>query len=190
MLRWLVLVVLLAMPSAAEAKAKVIMYGASWCGPCKILKSYLDEQRVRYDYRDIDQPQQRAAYRRDSGAGKGIPLLLIGRQRIRGANLDVIEGALAKAGLLKGPRRKRAARGQGQKYGGKSPAWWQRQFQQMKARIERLSGQVERLSKVAVDNVEQEQLEQLREKLAIAEESLALLENDASRVALPRKYRR
>ena len=69
-------------------------------------------------------------------------------------------------------------------------AWMATQFQQMKARIERLSGQVERLSKVAVDNVEQEQLEQLREKLAIAEESLALLENDASRVALPRKYRR
>lgn len=31
-----------------------VLLGASWCGPCKRVKEYLDGRGVNYDYVDVD----------------------------------------------------------------------------------------------------------------------------------------
>ena len=40
------------LPSSAETG--VTIYGASWCGPCKILEAGLREQQIPFDEIDID----------------------------------------------------------------------------------------------------------------------------------------
>jgi mycoredoxin len=36
-------------------KKGIIVYGASWCGPCRMTKKYLDEQGKKYKYVDIEE---------------------------------------------------------------------------------------------------------------------------------------
>lgn len=33
---------------------RVTVYGAHWCGPCQMVKRYLDDNGISYDYVDID----------------------------------------------------------------------------------------------------------------------------------------
>ena len=33
---------------------KITVYGAHWCGPCKMVKKFLDDKKIAYDYVDID----------------------------------------------------------------------------------------------------------------------------------------
>jgi glutaredoxin len=32
----------------------VTVYGAHWCGPCTMVKKFLDDNNIAYDYVDID----------------------------------------------------------------------------------------------------------------------------------------
>lgn len=53
-----------------EQRLKV--YGAPWCPDCKRTKQFLGEQRVQYDWIDIDQDPEGAALVREKNAGKQI----------------------------------------------------------------------------------------------------------------------
>lgn len=33
---------------------KITVYGAHWCGPCTMVKKYLNDHNIPYDYIDID----------------------------------------------------------------------------------------------------------------------------------------
>lgn len=35
--------------------SEITVYGASWCGPCKQVKKWLDDKGIAYDYVDIDE---------------------------------------------------------------------------------------------------------------------------------------
>ncbi len=43
---------------------KIVVYGANWCSDCRRTKKYLGEQRIHYDWRDIEveTPEGKAAY--------------------------------------------------------------------------------------------------------------------------------
>ena len=43
---------------------KITIYGATWCSDCRISKKYLGEQKIHYNWRDIeeDSPEGKAAY--------------------------------------------------------------------------------------------------------------------------------
>lgn len=170
-------------PHDAEARQpKVTMYGASWCGPCKIVRSYLQRSKVTFEYRDIDQPNHMAAFRREVGRG-GIPVTIIGGREIKGANTPAIAEAL---GLNPPAPRK------GQKlYGGQPASWWTNQFRALRAQADRVKAEIAKMesSELTLDNVQEARLEARRQRLEVIEESLTSLFNDASRFSLPRKYR-
>lgn len=48
------------------------MYGASWCSDCKRAKKFLGEQRVHYDYVDVEQSAEGLAYVEQVNDGKRI----------------------------------------------------------------------------------------------------------------------
>jgi glutaredoxin len=173
-------------PTSAHAAPDVVMFGATWCGPCRAVKQHLEANRVPFTYRDIDDERHRAAFIQE-GAG-GIPLVLVGREKIRGANLERLRSTLERAGIVK-PAAPSAAAAKGETYGGHPAAWWQAQFRELRAQVAEAGEKARALEKVAGDDVEKGVVAKLKEERGILEASLDQLENDASNVALPRKYR-
>jgi len=66
-----------------KAPLKVKMYSTSWCPACKKTKKYFDENNIPYVYYDIEASPKRMAEYKAYGGG-GIPLLVIGNQKMNG----------------------------------------------------------------------------------------------------------
>lgn len=52
--------------------AEIRVYGAPWCPDCRRSKQFLGEQRIPYDWIDIDQDPEAAAFVRERNQGKQI----------------------------------------------------------------------------------------------------------------------
>ena len=53
-------------------EANITVYGAPWCPDCTRAKQFLGEQRVRYNWVDIDQDEDARAYVQQVNDGKQI----------------------------------------------------------------------------------------------------------------------
>ncbi|EFH81798.1 FAD-dependent oxidoreductase [Ktedonobacter racemifer] len=59
------------------------LYGTNWCSDCKRSKKFLGEQRVRYDYIDIEEDEQAQAYVRElQKGGMSIPTIVFDDQGV------------------------------------------------------------------------------------------------------------
>jgi glutaredoxin len=176
----------LLMPSTAFADEAVTMYGASWCGPCGAVKAFLQQNRVPFEYVDIDTDQGRQRYESARGGFKGIPLTVVQGQAIGGANLVSLADALKRGRLMQGDA---VTAKSGESYGGHSPSWWQQQFRGLRQKLAHMDQEVARGEKVAFDHHEKELLAKLKQDREIVAQSIDQLESDASNVSLPRKFR-
>lgn len=87
-----------ARPAEARARTKVVIYTASWCGYCRKAISLLKQRGVPYSEYDIETSSQGSRdYARLSG--QGVPILLIGRDRVDGFDVGQINSLLDAAGL-------------------------------------------------------------------------------------------
>jgi glutaredoxin len=83
--------------SAAKAKDKVRIYTAVWCGYCKKAKAHLAAKRVPYDEVDVEASEgSRTEFARIGG--RGVPVILVGSQRMDGFSPDKLDAMLAAAG--------------------------------------------------------------------------------------------
>ena len=83
--------------SAAKAKEKVRIYTALWCGYCKKAKAHLAAKRVPYNEVDVEASEgARSEFARIGG--HGVPLILVGSQRMDGFSADKLDAMLAAAG--------------------------------------------------------------------------------------------
>jgi thioredoxin reductase (NADPH) len=57
---------------AANAASKITVYGATWCPDCKRAKKFLGEQRVHYNWVDIEEHPESQAYVESVNNGKRI----------------------------------------------------------------------------------------------------------------------
>ncbi|MCK6552628.1 glutaredoxin family protein [Myxococcota bacterium] len=172
--------------SASAAEPTVRMFGASWCGPCAAVKQFLEAVQVPFVYLDVDDAKNREAFLREGGEG-GIPYLVIGTEKIRGANLPKITDALTRSGALRA-RPDLTSRGV-DLYGGQPAEWWQAQFRELRARIAALDDAVKSAERSAQFDDEKATVQRMKQDKKILEASVDQLENDASNVSLPRKYR-
>jgi glutaredoxin len=77
----------------AAPAARVMMLSAAWCGVCKTARAYLQRNGIPFDEFDVEKTDAgRNEYRRLNG--RGVPILLIGRQRMDGFNAARLEGML------------------------------------------------------------------------------------------------
>ncbi len=53
-------------------EAKITVYGAPWCPDCRQSKQFLGEQRVPFNWVDIDQDEEGRKYTREVNDGKQI----------------------------------------------------------------------------------------------------------------------
>ena len=54
------------------ASRQIRMFGAPWCPDCQRAKQFLAEQRIAYEWNDIDQDQRARAYVQQVNDGKQI----------------------------------------------------------------------------------------------------------------------
>jgi glutaredoxin len=81
-------------PAAASAKAAVTLYTTVWCGYCSKTRAYLKARGIPFTDRDIEKSAEAQSDYRRLG-GRGVPVILVGSQRMDGFS----EGRLAE--LLK-----------------------------------------------------------------------------------------
>ena len=61
------------------------MYSTTWCGYCKKARAYLAANSIPYKEIDIEAtPENRAQFK--AYGGKGVPMFILGEQRLRGFN--------------------------------------------------------------------------------------------------------
>lgn len=88
--------------AAAGARAEtppsqpVVMYATSWCPYCAKARAYFTRNRIAYVEHDVEKSAAaRAEFRRLGG--RGVPLILVGRERLDGFDELAFEFALQKA---------------------------------------------------------------------------------------------
>lgn len=83
-----------------EQRAAVVMYSATWCGVCRKAKAYLQSRGVAFSEYDIETSRKgQEDYRRLRGTG--VPIILVGEQRMNGFNAATLTGWLEQAGHLR-----------------------------------------------------------------------------------------
>ena len=85
---------------AESASAQVTMFTTSWCGYCKRARAYLNKLGIPFVEYDVE----RDAFGKreyDKLNGRGVPVILVGNQRMNGFSAPSLEKLLRNAGLLK-----------------------------------------------------------------------------------------
>jgi glutaredoxin len=82
---------------ARGAKGKIKLYSATWCGYCKRAKAYLAGRGIGYEEMDVETSDQG---RREFAAlgGHGVPVILVGSQRMDGYDQAELAALLQAAG--------------------------------------------------------------------------------------------
>jgi glutaredoxin len=73
--------------------ADVVLYTATWCGYCTKTKNLLNEMGVTYQELDVEHSRQGREQFQALG-GRGVPLLTIGKNVVRGYDPDEIRRLL------------------------------------------------------------------------------------------------
>jgi glutaredoxin len=67
----------------AAAKAAVKMYATDWCGYCRQARQFFARNGIAYTELDIEKSQAAMAEYKGLG-GRGVPVILVGSQRMNG----------------------------------------------------------------------------------------------------------
>jgi glutaredoxin len=83
--------------SAGATRPEIKMYATDWCGYCRKAREYFARQGIRYTELDVDKSAAaRAEYQR-MGA-RGVPVILVGTQRMNGYSEERLAAMLKAAG--------------------------------------------------------------------------------------------
>ena len=83
--------------TAAPGKGKVRLYTTTWCGYCKKAKAHLTAKGIPYDDVDVESSAQgRGEYVKLGG--HGVPVILVGEQRMDGFDAGRLDAMLGRAG--------------------------------------------------------------------------------------------
>ncbi|GAB6044050.1 glutaredoxin domain-containing protein [Endothiovibrio diazotrophicus] len=69
--------------ASASPRRSVVMYSAAWCGVCKRARAFMTAKHIPFREYDIEKTAKgKRDYQRLNG--KGVPLILVGEQRMSG----------------------------------------------------------------------------------------------------------
>lgn len=78
---------------------KVTLLSAQWCGVCRQAKAYMNSRKIAFEEWDIDQSDYARAKMKELGA-KGVPVILVGKQKMNGFSPGGLDKMLQKAGTF------------------------------------------------------------------------------------------
>jgi len=63
--------------SATMTEGKIKMYATTWCGDCRMAKRWFDQHNISYDYINIEEDDEAAAYvMRVNGGLRSVPTII------------------------------------------------------------------------------------------------------------------
>ncbi|SJM92188.1 glutaredoxin family protein [Crenothrix polyspora] len=77
---------------SSQSTDDIVLYTAVWCAYCKEAIAHLTKNGYKYRSINIDSHEGMAAFAQASG--NGVPLLLVGKQRVEGFSKVVYNGLL------------------------------------------------------------------------------------------------
>ncbi|MEO8717509.1 MAG: glutaredoxin domain-containing protein [Burkholderiales bacterium] len=101
MLRTLVLAIAFAAaqnspPARAESTPPVVMYATSWCPYCAKARAYFARSGIAYVEHDVEKSANASAEFKRLG-GRGVPLIVVGREQMDGFSEVAFEFLMARA---------------------------------------------------------------------------------------------
>ncbi len=63
---------------------QIVLYGADFCGDCRLLRSWMDKAGLTYEYRDIRANPHHAAELEEQTGKQGVPYLIVDGEWKRG----------------------------------------------------------------------------------------------------------
>lgn len=78
---------------------KVTLLSAQWCGVCRQAKAYMNSRKIAFEEWDIDQSDYARNKMKELGA-KGVPVILVGTQKMVGFSPEGLDDMLQKAGAF------------------------------------------------------------------------------------------
>jgi len=81
----------------APAEVPVVMYATSWCPYCAKARAYFARNGIAYVEHDIEKSAAVNAEFRRLG-GRGVPLILVGTEKMSGFSEQRLDALLARAG--------------------------------------------------------------------------------------------
>lgn len=83
--------------AAQSAKAPVKMLATAWCGYCAKARAYMNSRGIPFEELDVEKSAQgKQEYR--ALKGRGVPIILVGDQRMNGYDQARLEGMLRAGG--------------------------------------------------------------------------------------------
>ena len=82
-----------------STSSKVVMYSTEWCGVCKKAKKYMQTNDIDFKEYDIEKNTNAKRKFKKLG-GRGVPLILVGDQRMSGFSVRKLDSMLAKVNKL------------------------------------------------------------------------------------------
>jgi len=77
--------------ASSKSKGKsVVMYSTSWCGYCKKARQHFKRNNIPYQEHDIEK-SKKAAQDYKKLKGRGVPIILIGKQRMNGFRAETFD---------------------------------------------------------------------------------------------------
>lgn len=83
--------------SAGATRPEIKMYVTDWCGYCKQARAYFTRNGIRYTELDVDKSAAARAEYQGMGA-RGVPVILVGTQRMNGYSEERLAQMLKAAG--------------------------------------------------------------------------------------------
>ena len=83
-------------PPPAAAAVPVVMYATAWCPYCAKARAYFKRTNTAYVEHDIEKSAEAHAEFKRLG-GRGVPLILVGGEKLRGFTELAFESAYARA---------------------------------------------------------------------------------------------
>ena len=83
-------------PQSQAQSVPVVMYATAWCPYCARARAYFKRTNTAYVEHDIEQSAEAHAEFKRLG-GRGVPLILVGSEKLRGFNELAFESAYARA---------------------------------------------------------------------------------------------
>lgn len=74
--------------------SNVIIFGALWCPPCVQLKRQLDDEKIEYDYKNVDEKENEEAMLEASGGRYLVPTVVIGDRVMQNPTLAMVKDVL------------------------------------------------------------------------------------------------
>ena len=83
--------------AAAAARAPVTMFATSWCPYCRKAREYFSAHNIPFTELDVEKSDE-AKQRYRAIGGKGVPVILVGEQRLNGFSEQRLAQLLKAAG--------------------------------------------------------------------------------------------